>query len=177
MEVLSDGLERSAAQSGWNCGISVLLVEDDDTDADPIGRVLSDNDAVASISRAKDGLQALAMVEAEKVSPDLALIDLHMPRMGGLELLVAFANLKVPKFPMIVVTSSSSQSDALRARLRSAVQVVVKPDTVTEFDVVLKDAIEGVFGPGGTGTKGGSGPTSETAEGRRRSPGVGGDGL
>ncbi len=153
MEMLSDDFERTTAQSAWNCGISVLLVEDDDTDAYLIGRVLSDNDAVASISRAKDGLQALAMVEAEKVSPDLALIDLHMPRMGGLELLVAFANLKVPRFPMIVVTSSSSQSDALRARLRSAVQVVVKPDTATEFDVVLKDAIEGVFGPGELGPR------------------------
>lgn len=175
MEMISDGFERTAARFGWNCGISVLLVEDDDTDAYLIGRVLSDNDAVANISRAKDGLQALAMVEAAEVSPDLALIDLHMPRMDGLELLVAFANLKGPRFPMIVVTSSSSQSDALRARLRSAVQVVVKPDTVTELDRVLKDAIEGVIGPGGTRTKGGFGTTTETPMGRRSSPGLDGD--
>ena len=49
---------------------------------------------------------------------------------------------------MVVLTSSSSPSDAIRSRLRSAIRVVTKPDTVAEMYAVLGTTIEAVCRPG-----------------------------
>jgi CheY-like chemotaxis protein len=125
-------------------GLSVLVVEDDDADTYLIARALEDNPAVGTMFHARDGIEALAMVERGEVTPDLALIDLHMPRMDGFGLLFAFAGRSGADFPMVVLTSSSSPSDAIRSRLRSAIRVVTKPDTVAEMYAVLKTTIEAV---------------------------------
>jgi CheY-like chemotaxis protein len=125
-------------------GLCVLVVEDDEADNYLIGRALEDNPAIGVIFHARDGVEALAMVEGGEVAPDLALIDLHMPRMDGFGLLFAFAGRSGPAFPMVVLTSSSSPSDAIRSRLRSAVRVVTKPDTVAEMYAVLKSTVEAV---------------------------------
>jgi len=129
-------------------GLCVLVVEDDDADKYLISRALEDNPAIGTIFHAGDGIEALGMVDRGEVAPDLALIDLHMPRMDGFGLLFAFAGRPGPCFPMVVLTSSSSPSDAIRSRLRSAIRVVTKPDTVADMYAVLKTAIEAVCRPG-----------------------------
>jgi len=128
-------------------GLFVLLVEDNEADAYLIERALTDNPMVSRVQRARDGEEALAMVKSAEILPDLALIDLHMPRMDGFDLLVAFATQPGLDFPMVVLTSSSARNDAIRSRLRSAVRVVIKPDTVAELYAVLKSAIEEVCHP------------------------------
>lgn len=125
-------------------GLCVLVVEDDDADTYLIARALEDNPAIGTIVHARDGIEALAMVDRGEVAPDLALIDLHMPRMDGFGLLFAFAGRPESAFPMVVLTSSSSPSDAIRSRLRSAIRVVTKPDTVAEMYAVLKTTIDAV---------------------------------
>jgi len=130
-------------------GLRVLVVEDDEADTYLIGRALEDNPAIGAIFHARDGLDALGMVERGEVEPDLALIDLHMPRMDGFDLLFAFASHSGRDFPMVVLTSSSSPSDAIRSRLRRAVRVVTKPDTIAEMYAVLKTTVEAVCGSGG----------------------------
>jgi CheY-like chemotaxis protein len=129
-------------------GLCVLTVEDDEADAYLIGRALSDIPAVGRVVHARDGVEALAMVDRGEVTPDLAFIDLRMPLMDGFDLLVAFASRPGLSFPLVVLTSSSSPGDAIRSRLRSAVRVVAKPPTVTELYAVLITAIE-VLCPGG----------------------------
>lgn len=130
----------SARQSG---GLNLLLVEDDEADAYLIKRALADNPAVGTVIHARDGVEALRMVKCGEAEPDLALIDLHMPLMDGFSLLVAFPNSCAVTFPMVVLTSSSSPSDAIRGRLRNAVRIVTKPDSVEAmralFRAVIKD--------------------------------------
>jgi CheY-like chemotaxis protein len=125
-------------------GLCVLVVEDDDADTYLIGRALEDNPAVETMFHARDGIEALAMVERGEVTPDLALIDLHMPRMDGFGLLFALAGRSGTDFPLVVLTSSSSPSDAIRSRLRNAIRVVTKPDTIAEMYAVLETTIEAV---------------------------------
>jgi CheY-like chemotaxis protein len=129
-------------------GLCVLVVEDDDADTYLIGRALEDNPAVETMFHARDGIEALAMVERGEVVPDLALIDLHMPRMDGFGLLFALSGRPDATFPKVVLTSSSSPNDAIRSRLRSASRVVTKPDTVAEMYAVLRTTIEAVCRPG-----------------------------
>jgi CheY-like chemotaxis protein len=128
-------------------GLSLLLVEDDEADAYLIGRALTDNPAIGKVTHARDGVEALRMVERGEVEPDLAFIDLHMPLMDGFALLVAFTNSYSVTFPMVVLTSSSSPSDAIRSRLRNAVRVITKPDSVAEMQALLKAVIRDVCLP------------------------------
>ena len=130
-------------------GLCVLVVEDDEADAYLISRALESQPAVGRVVRAPDGVAALAMIESGRVKPDLAFIDLQMPRKNGFSLLAAFAGRPEQTFPMVVLTSSTAQTDAIRSRLRGAMRVVTKPDTLEEMDSVLAFAIAAVC-PSGT---------------------------
>jgi CheY-like chemotaxis protein len=125
-------------------GLCVLVVEDDEADAYLISRALSGQPAVGEVVRAPDGVEALEMVERGEVEPDLAFIDLHMPRKNGFSLLAAFASHPRAGFPMVVLTSSTAPTDAIRSRLRGAIRVVTKPDTVEELEAMLTSAIDAV---------------------------------
>jgi CheY-like chemotaxis protein len=125
-------------------GLCVLVVEDDEADAYLISRALERQPRVAQVIRAWDGAEALELVEQGKVDPDLAFIDLHMPRKNGFNLLAAIAAGSAPRFPMVVLTSSTAPTDAMRSRLRGAVRVVTKPDTLQAMEVELGRAIAAV---------------------------------
>src|SRR5580692_11526522 len=101
-------------------GLCVLVVEDDEADAYLISRALERQPRVAQVIRAWDGAEALELVEQGKVDPDLAFIDLHMPRKNGFNLLAALAGRAESSFPMVVLTSSTAPTDAIRSRLRGA---------------------------------------------------------
>jgi CheY-like chemotaxis protein len=133
--------EQRSRDAGAGRKLSLLIVEDDAADAYLISRALAENPLVGTVTHARDGVEALAMVAEGKIAPDLAFIDLHMPQMNGFMLLSALANCGAPTFPMVVLTSSSAPNDAMRSRLRSAVQVVIKPNTVSEMYDVLDAAI------------------------------------
>jgi len=122
-------------------GLCVLVVEDDEADAYLISRALAAQPAVHQVVRAADGVAALAMIQSGEVKPDLAFIDLQMPRKNGFNLLAAFAGRPETSFPMVVLTSSTAPNDAIRSRLRGAMRVVTKPDTLEEMDSVLGFAI------------------------------------
>ncbi|HLI66164.1 MAG TPA: response regulator [Caulobacteraceae bacterium] len=137
-------LKRSPASPG----LRVLTVEDDEADAYLIRRALADNPAVGQVVHACDGIEAITMIENGLISPDLAFIDLRMPRMDGFDLLVTLAGRAEHGFPMVVLTSSASPGDAIRSRLRSAIRVITKPTTIVELYTVLEAAIEATC-PGG----------------------------
>jgi CheY-like chemotaxis protein len=125
-------------------GLCVLVAEDDEADAYLIARALSGLPSVGLVVRAIDGIEALEIVERRDVAPDLALIDLQMPRKNGLDLLLSLAVREGKRFPMVVLTSSTATADAIRSRLRGAVRVISKPDTVEAMETALGSAIEAV---------------------------------
>jgi DNA-binding response OmpR family regulator len=124
----------------------VLVVEDDEADAHLICRALADNPTVGTVVRARDGVEAQALLRRGDFRPDLACIDLHMPRMDGFELLVALG--PQARFPKLILTSSTAPKDAIRSRLRRAAQVIVKPACVRQLSEALDAAIEGLCGGG-----------------------------
>lgn len=125
-------------------GLCVLVVEDDEADAYLISRALERQPRVGQVVRAWDGVEALELIEQGDVSPDLAFVDLHMPRKNGFNLLAALAGRAKSSFPMVVLTSSTAPTDAIRSRLRGAIRVVTKPDTVELLEDLLRNAINAV---------------------------------
>src|SRR6201999_4541464 len=101
-------------------GLKVLLVEDDEADAYLIRRALAVNPRVANVVLAEDGEEALELFDRRRVIPDLALVDLNMPRKDGLAFLKDLASRRSASFPCAVLTSSKSAKDAVRARNRGA---------------------------------------------------------
>jgi CheY-like chemotaxis protein len=129
----------------WSLGLQVLLVEDDEADAYLIRRALAKNPWVAEVVLAEDGVEALELLDKGRVSPDLAIVDLHMPRKDGLVLLRDFATRVSAQFPSVMLTSSKSSKDALRATKRGAVEFITKPKTERQLAVALNRAIHDAF--------------------------------
>ena len=120
--------------------LQILIVEDDEADAYLIKRLLSENPRIGRVIRAVDGVEALELL-AVGVSPDLAFIDLQMPRMNGFALVGEIGARRL-RFPTIVLTSTNSPSDLTRNKLRCANRILSKPDTVSKMRAVLNQAIE-----------------------------------
>ena len=80
--------------SGENA-LSILLVEDDPSHAEIARRNLNSSSVIHRLIHVEDGQAALDYLlreygvtdYASDVPPDLILLDLHMPKMGGLEVL------------------------------------------------------------------------------------------
>jgi CheY-like chemotaxis protein len=122
-------------------GLQVLVVEDDMADAYLIRRALAGNPRVDNIAWASDGIEALALLDSGAIHPDLAIIDLHMPRKNGLSLLVELSCRDLGDLARVVLTSSKASSDSVRSKLRGAHQYLTKPDTIDEMETVLSGVI------------------------------------
>jgi CheY-like chemotaxis protein len=160
-----------------SAGLCVLVVEDDEADAYLIGRALARQAVVGLVVHAQDGEAALRMVEQGEVTPDLAFIDLHMPRKDGLTLLTAFAGRARHGFPMVVLTSSTAPADAQRSRLCGAMHVVTKPDSVEGMNAAVASAIAAVCPLGRHDPIDGPDPPAATARLIEESPGLGASAL
>ena len=73
---------RASGAGGSLAGVHVLIVEDEEGVRRPMARFLARRGA--EVEEAADGMDALARLSAR--APDVILVDLRMPRMGGIEL-------------------------------------------------------------------------------------------
>jgi CheY-like chemotaxis protein len=122
--------------------LRVLLVEDDDADVYLIRRALSEISNVVEVRTARDGVQALELIDNWPAGPDLAIVDLKMPRKDGFALLREFATRKGQTFPAVVLTSSKSGADFYRAKKRGAAEFLTKPNGLEKLKNALSDAID-----------------------------------
>ena len=97
--------------------VSILLVEDDDVDAQGIKRALRQLRVANPLYRARDGIEGLEIMRNElDKKPYLLLLDLNMPRMGGLEMLKEIR--KDPQLThsvVFVLTTSKGEEDKIAA--------------------------------------------------------------
>jgi CheY-like chemotaxis protein len=124
--------------------LQILLVEDDEADAYLIRRALAKNPRVKEVLLAEDGVEALELFDRHSFAPDLAIVDLRMPRKDGLTLLRDFSKRTGLHFPTIVLSSSKSNKDALRAKKNGAVEFVSKPKSEQLLQAVLDRAIRSI---------------------------------
>jgi len=141
MQFETGTMQTETSGSNFPPGLCVLVAEDDEADAYLICRALARQPGIGKVVHVPDGVVALWMVEHGQVSPDLAFVDLKMPRIGGLGLLVALAERTESEFPVVVLTSSNAPLDATRSRLRGAFRVITKPETVEALEFELASAV------------------------------------
>lgn len=120
--------------------LNILLVEDDEVDVMNVQRALKKNNATATLYRAANGIEALAMLRTNnQIIPKnnsrlLILLDLNMPKMGGLEFLKELrADLALSNLPVVVLTTSRQDSDLASAYQYNVAGYIIKPITFTSF--------------------------------------------
>lgn len=124
--------------------IDVLLVEDNPGDVLLVEEAFRDSTLVVRLHIARDGEEAIQFLRregahAEALAPDLLLLDLNLPRMGGLEVLGELkADPQLRAIPVVVLTSSSAQEDIEGAYDRYANCYITKPGDLDELVDVIR---------------------------------------
>jgi chemosensory pili system protein ChpA (sensor histidine kinase/response regulator) len=92
---------------------------------------------------AKDGLEALEMLQQLPRDPDLILVDIEMPRMDGYELMSTLkAGQEYRHIPLVVLTSRAGAKHRRKAMSIGAVDYIVKPYQDEVMLAALRKRIE-----------------------------------
>jgi chemosensory pili system protein ChpA (sensor histidine kinase/response regulator) len=120
----TDGAAAAAAAEVERDRNTVMVVDDSITMRRVAERLLSRNGY--RVVTAKDGLDAIAMLQTE--SPSTVLLDIEMPRADGFEV-AAFIrnNPRLAKVPIIMITSRSGEKHRERARSLGVNRYLIKP--------------------------------------------------
>ncbi|WOT03695.1 response regulator [Shewanella youngdeokensis] len=118
---------------------TILLVEDDDVDAMSIERAFRKLKIINPIIRAKDGIMGLELLENGTVyRPFLILLDLNMPRMGGLEMLDELRNNPNLKNSVVfVLTTSKDDEDKFAAYNQNIAGYILKENLQNGFEELV----------------------------------------
>ena len=106
----------------------MLLVEDNDADVLFFRRALGRTRPDAPLQVATNGVAAIEALAGGAPLPSLVLLDLKLPRMSGLEILEWMRTQpRLEGVRVVVLTSSSQESDIRRAYELGASGYIVKP--------------------------------------------------
>ncbi|TNE79897.1 MAG: response regulator [Bacteroidetes bacterium] len=113
---------------------SVLLIEDDEVDVLNVRRAFRKRGFTQELNLAKDGIEALSMLENTTTGlPDLILLDLNMPRMGGFEFLKKLKESPFAGLDVYVMSTSSEDTDKDLALELGASGYIIKPLYTDQF--------------------------------------------
>jgi two-component system response regulator len=128
--------------------VEILLVEDNPSDAEMTIRALRKNDIIHNILHLKDGLDALNFLFGRgnyagrdiSITPKVILLDLKMPKVGGIEVLTKIKETRALKHIPVFVLTSSKQDPAMRICLKlGAANFILKPVNLEGFVAALSD--------------------------------------
>jgi len=121
--------------------LNILLVEDDEVDVMTVQRAFKKNNLLKEhqLFTANDGIAALNLLRGEgsEIIPPhnrLVLLDLNMPKMGGIEFLQELrADSTLQKTSVIVLTTSNEDRDKVEAYKFNVAGYIIKPVTFDKF--------------------------------------------
>ncbi len=119
----------------------LLVVEDSESDIELLREALADSEPAVRLDVVRHGEDALSFLRrqgefAAAERPDLVVLDLNLPRMGGLEVLSALredVDPRLRRLPVIVFTTSATTTDVDRAYDLHASSFVTKPTAFEHY--------------------------------------------
>jgi CheY-like chemotaxis protein len=129
----------------------ILIVEDDPNDVELTLTALTDYNLANEVVVTRDGQQALDYLYCRgefsarsSGNPAVMLLDLKLPKVGGLEVLQRIkSDERLKMIPVVVLTSSNEEKDMMRSYSLGVNAYVVKPVDFHEFVNAVKEL--GVF--------------------------------
>lgn len=125
----------------------ILLVEDNSSDEELALRALKKNNIANEVVVARDGAEALDYLFASGAHagrdrtqlPQVVLLDLNLPKIGGLEVLRRIrANPLTKSLPVVVLTSSKEDRDLAGCYAAGVNSYIVKPVDFAQFSDAVK---------------------------------------
>lgn len=122
----------------------ILLVEDNAGDIRLVQEALRDSSVRTNLNVVMDGARAISFLRRESEygavpRPDLILLDLKLPGMTGLDVLAEIkGDPQLKRIPVVVLSSSSDESDVFAAYDLHASCYVTKPTDLDEFVRVVR---------------------------------------
>jgi chemotaxis family two-component system response regulator Rcp1 len=132
----------SARPSGQ--AIEILLVEDNLGDIRLTQEVFKECKVLNNLSVIGDGEEAMAFLRrrgpyAKVTRPDLVLLDLNLPKKSGREVLAELkADPVLRRIPVVVLTTSSAETDIVKSYELHANCYLTKPVQLDEFIKVVQ---------------------------------------
>lgn len=124
--------------------IEVLLVEDNPGDVNLTRLALADREINVNLSVVNDGVEAMNFLHRhgeynQAVHPDLILLDWNLPRKDGREVLIEIkADERFQRIPIVVLTTSESEEDILKAYNLHANCYITKPVDFNKFVQIIQ---------------------------------------
>jgi two-component system response regulator len=128
--------------------IDILIVEDNSNDAELAILALKGENLANNLIWLKDGVQALDFIFAEgeyigrdiEKRPKIILLDLKMPRVGGIEVLRRIrSDERTKNIPVVVMTSSKEEKDIIATYNLGVNSYIVKPVDFEQFNKSIRD--------------------------------------
>jgi GAF domain-containing protein/CheY-like chemotaxis protein len=134
------GIMRVRCQEGSSVAQEkILIVEDEQALSQLMDTMMQTNGYRTVIAR--DGVEGLDLATRER--PDLILLDLHLPKMGGMEVLRGLREQQV-NLPVVVVTAWRTERLVIEALRLGVKDYITKPFSMNEMlDVVQRALTEG----------------------------------
>ncbi len=127
--------------------IRVMCVDDHPLLREGIGGLLSIAEDISLVAQASNGIEALERFR--ELQPDVTLMDLQMPMMGGINAMMAIRT-EFPKARIVVLTTYSGDALVQRALKGGASGYVLKSEVRTDLVETIRAVNSGrkVFAPG-----------------------------
>jgi len=121
-------------------GKKILLIEDNPDDVALTLRAFKKNNIMNEIMLAKDGAEALALLLDKNLElPALVLLDLKLPKVGGLEVLDKIrATPETKLIPVVILTSSKEEADLTNGYKLGCNSYIRKPVDFIQFAEAVK---------------------------------------
>jgi CheY-like chemotaxis protein len=116
--------------------ILILAIEDNPADVELLRMALDTAEFAYEMTVLSDGAEALAMFRQAtgETVPDVVVLDLNLPKYGGLEILeAARANPYLAATPVAILSSSSSPRERSRIELFGFVTFITKPPDLDQY--------------------------------------------
>lgn len=126
---------------------TILLVEDNPTDEELTLRALKKSNIMNKVVVVRDGREALDYIFAigryagrgATEEPQIVLLDLNLPKIGGIDVLRAVrTDEKTKLLPVVILTSSKEEKDLIAGYSSGANGYVVKPVDFTQFSEAVR---------------------------------------
>ena len=117
--------------------VKILIVDDDKSIAEVLEGLVSNEGRTVHVCH--DGMAALERIEKDQY--DLILVDLIMPKLGGLDIL-KYAKKINPETIVVILTGYASLETAITAIREGAYDYINKPCKLEEIEIVVENAIE-----------------------------------
>lgn len=128
--------------------VDILIVEDNPEDAEMALRAFKKNNLSNKVFVVEDGEEALDFVfsrgeyanRTDLKKPRIILLDLKLPKIGGLEVLKEIKQHPETKMiPVIILTSSKEERDMMESYQLGVNSYIVKPVEFDKFVEAVKD--------------------------------------